>query len=116
MIYTPEIASTQEFPQDHLVKHFDAQGRIVKIEFRQSGKWCEIEYLPDGTDGHSEPRKVHWSDGHVFLTWKEADGYKFEHIGIPFTCDIPRSACCGECDRCSYRDDSRTFFPSYDWR
>ena len=113
MSYIPEIALSQEFPRDHLVKHFDSSGRIVKIEFLLSRKDCKIEYLPEGTGGHREPRKVYWSDGHEFLTWKEDDGFKFDHVCVPFTCEMPRSVCCWECDSCSYRD-RRTFFNSYE--
>ena len=108
MYYRPQIASSQEFPQDSLVKHFDSEGRIVRIDFKSSGKYVLIEYLPE-EEGRKNLRRVWWSDGHVFLSW---DG-GFEHTARPFTCDIPRISCCGECDRCSYRDDHRTFFKSY---
>ena len=113
MMYTPQIATSQEFPQDNLVKHFDAEGRIVRIDFVISGKYVLIEYLPEGTDGHSRPRKVWWSDGHVYLSWKEDDRFRHEHIVRPFTCEMPRSVCCGECDNCSYRGH-RVFFKSYE--
>lgn len=83
-MYSPEIASSREFPQDNLVKHYDSAGRIVRIDFVSSGKYALVEYLPEDTDGRHEPRKVLWSDGHVFLTWKEGDSFRFEHVARPF--------------------------------
>lgn len=111
-MYEPQIATSQEFPRDNLVKHFDAEGRIVRIDFGLSGKYVLIEYLPEGTDGHSQPHKMWWSDGHVYLSWKEGDQFRYEHIVRRFTCEMPRSVCCGECDTCSYRD-RKVYFPSY---
>lgn len=108
----PDIVSTKEFPKEGLVKHFDDEGRLVKIEFLLSGKYCLIGYLPDGFEGHQSVRRIWWSDGHIFLTWKEDGECRYEHIQRPFTCEIPRVACCGECDRCSYTDH-RTFYPAY---
>lgn len=53
------IMTIKEFPEDKLTKYFDDLGRIIKIDFHLSNKWCMIAYKGDT----NEKASVIWSDG-----------------------------------------------------
>lgn len=59
-----------EFPGEHLIKTFDANGRIIEIEYLLSGKKCQIEYAGDCW-GSTNIKHITWSDGYVYMTSDE---------------------------------------------
>lgn len=79
-----EIARTENIESEGLVKHYDSQDRLVKIEFTRSGNSCTIQYssAPALVSAFSLPyRRVTWSNGYGYLVYNKSDTTKF--IAIP---------------------------------
>ena len=81
-----EIARTENIENEGLVKHYDSQGRLVKIEFTRSGNNCTIQYssVPAPVSAFSSPyRLVTWSNGYCYCVYKKGDTTEF--IAMPET-------------------------------
>lgn len=63
---------TVHFPEDELNKTFDAEGRIIEIEFLKTGKKCKIEYTGDCW-GSRDICHITWSDGYKYMTYRKVD-------------------------------------------
>lgn len=70
-----------EFPEDHLIKTFDDEGRIIEIEYLLSGKKCQIEYTGDCW-GCKDIRHITWSDGYEYMTNEEISVLNSDGTGI----------------------------------
>ena len=79
-----EIARTENIENEGLVKHYDPQGRLVKIEFTRSGNSCTIQYhpvpLPPGPVFFSETRLVTWNNGYSYFVYKKDGTTQFSEI------------------------------------
>ena len=70
-----------EFPEDHLIKTFDDEGRIIEIEYLLSGKKCQIEYTGDCW-GCKDIRHITWSDDYEYMTNEEISVLNSNGTGI----------------------------------
>jgi hypothetical protein len=78
-----DITRTENIENEGLVKHYDQQGRLVKIEFTRSGNSCTIQYhpVPSPVSAFSSPyRLVTWSNGYRYCVWKEGDTTRFIEV------------------------------------
>ncbi len=78
-----EIARTENIENEGLVKHYDAQGRLVKIEFTRSGNSCIIQYhpVPAPVSAFSPPYwLVTWSNGYRYFVYKKGDTTEFKEM------------------------------------
>ena len=77
-----EISRTENIETEGLVKHYDSQGRLVKIEFTRSGNSCTIQYptVPASPVSKflSQTRLVTWSNGYRYLVYKKGDTTAFK--------------------------------------
>ena len=53
----------KEYPEEHLIKYFDDLGRIVQIDFLQSGNSCYITYVNDT----NQKSTVTWNNGFTYV-------------------------------------------------
>ena len=74
-----EIARTENIENEGLVKHYDQQGRLVKIEFTRSGNSCTIQY-PIIPSIRNLVRIVNWSNGYNYLVTKVGDTTQFAEV------------------------------------
>lgn len=78
-----EIARTENIESEGLVKHYDSQGRLVKIEFTRSGNSCTIQYssVPAPVSAFFSPfRLVTWSNGYRYFVYKKGDTTQFTEV------------------------------------
>ena len=78
-----EIARTENIEGEGLAKHYDPQGRLVKIEFTRSGNSCTIQYHPvpaPVSAFFSQTRLVTWSNGYSYLVYKKGDTTQFTEL------------------------------------
>jgi hypothetical protein len=79
-----EIARTENIENEGLVKHYDPQGRLVKIEFTRSGNSCTIQYptVPASPVSAflSQTRLVTWSNGYRYLVYTNGDHTSFKDM------------------------------------
>lgn len=76
-----KIARTENIETEGLVKHYDSQDRLVKIEFTRSGNSCTIQYptVPAPVSAFYSPyRLVTWSNGYRYLVFKKGDTTTFK--------------------------------------
>ena len=79
-----EIARTENIENEGLVKHYDPQGRLVKIEFTRSGNSCTIQYpkVPASPLSKflSQTRLVTWSNGYRYFVYTNGDHTSFKDM------------------------------------
>ena len=79
-----DIARTENIENEGLVKHYDPQGRLVKIEFTRSGNSCTIQYpkVPRSPVSAflSQTRLVTWSNGYRYLVYTNGDHTAFKDL------------------------------------
>ena len=74
-----EIARTENIENEGLVKHYDTQDRLVKIEFTRSGNSCTIQY-PIIPTIRNLVRIVNWSNGYNYFVTKVGDITSFTEV------------------------------------
>lgn len=74
-----EIARTENIETEGLIKHYDAQNRLVKIEFTRSGNSCTIQY-PSVPAIYNLARIVKWNNGCSYFTYKKGDTTQFTEV------------------------------------
>ena len=79
-----DIARTENIENEGLIKHYDQQGRLVKIEFARSGNSCTIQYptVPRSPVSAflSQTRLVTWSNGYRYLVYQNGDHTSFKDM------------------------------------
>lgn len=69
---------TETSDTDHISRTFDDLGRLSRLDFLLSGKSATVEYLDnpvvEAAVACTDPRRITWSDGYVYVTWKDRDG------------------------------------------
>ena len=79
-----DIARTENIENEGLIKHYDQQGRLVKIEFTRSGNSCTIQYptVPRSPVSAflSQTRLVTWSNGYRYLVYQNGDHTSFKDM------------------------------------
>lgn len=77
-----DIARTENIESEGLVKHYDSQDRLVKIEFSRSGNSCTIQYpsvpVSPLSAFFSQTRLVTWSNGYRYFVYNKGDTTSFK--------------------------------------